>query len=310
MTIEHANTKLISIDPPSIELIDDLRQMIEKTHCSIAATVNSSLTHLYWRIGTRISKEILHKKRAQYGENIVVTLSQQLSWSHFVVLIPIKSAEMCRVEHWSVRTLRAKIDSMLFERTALSKKPDDIARYEVDALRAENRITPNLVFKDPYVLEFLELEDHFLEKDLEDAIMRELERFLLELGGGFCFLSRQKRIIVDNEDYYLDLLFYHRDLNRLIAIDLKLGDFKPEYKGQMELYLRWLDKHEKRPGEKPPIGIILCAGKRQECIELLELGLSGIHVAEYITTLPSKELLREKLQKAVESARKRLENVL
>ncbi len=249
-------------------------------------------------------------------EQIVVSLIRQLSWTHFIALIALKDpikrdfyAEMCRVERWSVRTLRNKIDSMLYERTALSKQPEAVARAELEALRSEDRFTPDLVFRDPYVLEFLNLNDRYLERDLEDAIMRELEQFLLELGGGFCFLARQKRITIDDEDFHLDLLFFHRKLMRLVAIELKLGNFKPEHKGQMELYLRWLDKHERCQGEESPIGLILCAGKKREQIELLELGRFGIHVAEYLTTLPSKEVLREKLHKAIEHARQRLENM-
>lgn len=249
-------------------------------------------------------------------EQIVVSLARQLSWTHFVILSSLKDVikrdfytEMCRLERWSVRLMRNKIDSMLYERTVLSKQPEAVARAELEALRLEDRITPDLVFRDPYVLEFLNLNDRYLERDLEDAIMRELEQFLLELGAGFCFLARQKRITIDDEDFHLDLLFYHRNLKRLVAIDLKLGDFKPEYKGQMELYLRWLDKYERRQGEASPMGLILCAGKKREQIELLELGRSGIHVAEYLTTLPPKEVLQEKLHKAIEHARQRLESV-
>jgi len=215
---------------------------------------------------------------------------------------------MCRVERWSVRALRAKIDSLLFERTAVSKKPAELARAELAALREEDRLTPDLIFRDPYILDFLGLRDRYLEKDLEDAILRDLETFLLELGGGFAFLGRQKRISIDSDDFYLDLLFYHRGLRRLIAIDLKLGDFKPDYKGQMELYLRWLAKHEQQPGEASPLGIILCAGKKQEQIELLELDQAGIHVAEYLTALPSRDLLRKKLHDAIAAARARLES--
>ncbi len=248
-------------------------------------------------------------------QHIVATLSQQLSWSHFRELLPIGEplkrefyAEMCRVERWSVRTLRKKIDSMLYERTALSRKPEELARLELDALRESDLMTPDLVFKDPYFLDFLGLNDRYLEKDLEDAILREMETFLLELGGGFAFLARQKRIQIDDDDFYIDLLFFHRMLKRLIAIELKLGDFKAEYKGQMELYLRWLNRYERQPGENPPLGIILCAGKKQEQVELLELGDSGIHVAEYFTVLPPKEVLREKLHAAIALSRKRLEN--
>lgn len=332
------------------KILDDLRGMIEHARQTVASTVNASLTQLYWHIGNRIHGEILEEERAGYGEEIVATLSRQLmleygngfaekslrrmiqfaevfpddqivatlsrqlSWSHFVILIPLKDtlmrdfyAEMCRIEKWNVRTLREKVDSMLYERTALSKKPTSVVKAELKKLKKENRLTPDLVFRDPYVLEFLELNDRYLEKDLEDAIMRELEQFLLELGTGFTFVARQKRITIDGEDFRIDLLFFHRDLKRLVVIELKLGDFKPEYKGQMELYLRWLNKHERRPKEEAPMGLILCAGKKNERIELLELDRSGIHVAEYLTILPSKKILREKLHKAIAHARKRLE---
>ncbi len=254
-------------------LIGELRQIIDQTRESVATTVNASLTLLYWQVGFRIRTELLQNERAEYGQKIVATVSRkliadygkgfteknlrrmvqfaevfhekeivvslirQLSWTHFIALIPIKDplkrdfyAEMCRLEHWNVKTLRKKIDSMLFERTSLSKKPDSLIRTEVDALRKGDRLSPELVFRDPYFLDFLNLNDQYFEKDLEDAIMRELEQFLLEIGTGFCFLARQKRIIVDGVDFYIDLLLFHRDLNRLIVIELKLGDFKPEYK--------------------------------------------------------------------------------
>lgn len=246
---------------------------------------------------------------------IVATLSQTLSWSHFRELLPLEKplqrdfyAEMCRIEHWSVRTLRQKIDSMLYERTALSKKPEELARLELDALRNEDRLSPDLVFRDPYFLDFLGLTGAFLEKDLEAAILREMEAFLLELGAGFAFVARQKRITVGGDDFHLDLLFFHRRLRRLVAVELKLEKFRPEHKGQMELYLRWLDRYERQPSEAAPIGMILCASKKQEQIELLELDGSGIHVAEYLVELPPKELLQEKLQRAIVLARERIGN--
>ena len=244
---------------------------------------------------------------------IVATLSQTLSWSHFRELLPLEKhlqrdfyAEICRVERWSVRTLRKKIDSMLFERTALSKKPDELISQELDSLRSEDRLTPDMVFRDPYFLDFLGLKDRYLEKDLEDAILRELEQFLLELGSGFTFVARQKRIQVDSDDYYIDLLFFHRKLRRLVAIELKLGDFKPADKGQMELYLRWLDKYERQDGEETPIGLILCAGKKHEAVELLELEKSSIRVAEYLTELLPRNTLERKLHDAIITARERL----
>lgn len=338
--------------PPATRdrLLEDLRKMIQQAKQSVATAINTHLTALYWRIGHRIHSEILKEKRAEYGEEIVATLSHQLTqeygrgftitalrrmikfaelfpdeqivatlshqlnWSHFVELIPLKEplkrdfyAEMCRIEQWNVRTLRKRIDSMLFERTAISRKPELVIQAEIEALRSEDHLTPALVFRDPYILEFLDLNDRYVEKDVEDAIIRELEQFLLEMGVGFTFVERQKRIIIDDEDFHIDLLFFHRRLKRLVAIELKLGDFKAEYKGQMELYLRWLDKYERCPGEEQPMGLILCAGKRDERIELLELDRSGIHVAEYLTELPSKKVLQEKLHNAIKRARKRLE---
>jgi len=248
-------------------------------------------------------------------EAIVSALRRQLSWTHFRALIYFDEpqrrdfyAEMCRLEGWSTRTLQERIDSQLFERTVLSRKPGELIDQELKQLRDAERLSPALVLKDPYLLDFLGLADRYVEKDLEDAILREMESFLLELGAGFSFVARQKRIQVDNDDFYIDLLFYNRRLKRLVAVELKLGDFKPEHKGQMELYLRWLAKHEQEPGEAPPLGIILCTGKNRERIELLELDASGIHVAEYLTALPARELWAQRLHEAIARSRARLEN--
>lgn len=245
-------------------------------------------------------------------QRIVSTLSAQLGWSHFVEIISIDDplqrefyAEMCRAELWSVRTLRAKIQGLMFERTALSRKPAKLIRKELLALHDKGHVTPDLVFRDPYLLDFLGLEDTFAEKDLEAAILRDLEKFILELGEGFSFVDRQKRIVIGGEDFHLDLLFYHRRLRRLIAIDLKIGKFSAADKGQMELYLRWLEKHEREPGEETPLGLILCAGKSEEQVELLQLDKSGIRVATYLTELPRQELLHKKLHEAMVLARAR-----
>jgi predicted nuclease of restriction endonuclease-like (RecB) superfamily len=246
---------------------------------------------------------------------ILHALRAKLSWTHFRSIIylddPLKRdfyAEMCRVECWSTRTLEKKIAGMLFERTALSPKPAKLARQELTALRAEDKLSPELVFRDPYFLDFLGLKDTYSEDDLEAAILRELEAFLLELGAGFTFAGRQVRITVDADDYYLDLLFFHRKLRRLVAIDLKLGKFTAADKGQMELYLRWLEKYEMQSGEEAPIGLILCAGKSDEQIELLQLDKSGIRVAAYLTELPPRRLLKKKLHAAIAAARARLEH--
>ncbi|HPD16538.1 MAG TPA: PDDEXK nuclease domain-containing protein [Planctomycetota bacterium] len=243
-------------------------------------------------------------------ERIVSALRRQLSWTHFKQIIylddPLKRdfyAEMCRIERWSTRTLQRKIGTMLFERTALAKRPEEVVKRELAALRDADKLTPDLVFRDPYILDFLGLKDSYGEKDVESAILRELESFILEMGVGFTFAARQKRISVDHRDYYLDLLFYHRTLRRLVAIDLKLDRFQAEHKGQMELYLRWLDRYERQPGEEPPIGLILCAGKTAEHVELLQLAPSGIRIAEYLTELPPRGLLERKLHEALRNAR-------
>ena len=244
---------------------------------------------------------------------ILQALSAKLGWSHFQHLIyldePLRRdfyAEMCRLESWSTRTLAAKIQGMLFERTALSKKPARLVRRELAALRTKDRLSPDLVFRDPYVLDFLGLKDTYAEKDLEAAILREIESFILELGAGFTFVARQKRMTVGRVDHYLDLLFFHRRLHRLVAIDLKLGDFTPADKGQMELYLAWLKEHETVAGEDPPLGLILCAGKNDETTRLLGLDRGEIRVASYLAkALPQKQLER-KLHDAVRFARARL----
>ena len=197
---------------------------------------------------------------------------------------------------------------MLFERTAIATKPDELIKQELTELRENNVLTPDLVFKSPYFLEFTGLKGMYSEKSLEDSLVAHLEQFILELGNGFTFVERQKRMIIDGEDFYLDLLFYHRRLHRLIAIDLKLGKFKAQYKGQMELYLRWLEAHEMEPGEEQPLGLLLCTEGGDEQIELLQLDKSGIKVAQYMTELPSKELLQRQIHKGLEAASQRWEN--
>ena len=231
-------------------------------------------------------------------QDIVVTLSQQLSWSHFHALLPIKDplardfyAETCRVERWDVRTLRQKVDCVLFERTALSKRPKAVGAAEIAKLR-EGQMSPALVFRDPYLLDLLGLQVAFSERDLEAAILRELEGVPLELGSGFTFVAQQKSMSVGKDDLHLDLRFFHRRLRRLIAVELKLESFQPAHVGQMEFYLRWLDKHERAPGEEAPIGLILCASADAEQVELLQLDAKSIRVSEYLTELLPLPLLR------------------
>ena len=328
-------------------LLHEIRALIEDARRQVAHAANAGLTIAYWRIGKRLLTENLTDGRGEYGqqilaslaqqlerdygkgfsysaltrmarfaelfpdERILATLLQELTWSHFTLLLPLKDplarefyAEMCRAERWSVRTLRQKIGGMLFERTALSKNSSEVVRQELATLR-DGQMTPDMVFRDPYLLDFLGLSGAYSEKDLEAAILREMESFLLEMGNGFCFVERQKRMSVGKDDFYLDLLFYHRHLRRLVAIELKLESFQPSHKGQMELYLRWLDKHERAAGEEPPIGLILCASADAEQVELLQLDEASIRVAEYLVELPPVAVLRERLHRAIEHARER-----
>jgi len=245
---------------------------------------------------------------------IVQSLTGQLGWTHITHLIYVEDAlarefyaRMCVTERWSARTLRQKIQGMLFERTAISRKPESVVVKELEALRDEDRMSADLVFRDHYVLDFLGLKDAYGERDLEEAILRDIEAFIRELGTDFTFVARQKRMTIDGVDYRLDLLFFHRRLRRLIAIDLKLGRFHAGDKGQMELYLRWLDAHDRCPGEESPLGLILCAGKSDEHVELLQLEQSSIRVVEYVTELPSREVLGRKLHAAISAARRRIE---
>ena len=342
--------KLKKIDTEQL-LFTDVALLIEESKKYVAHTVNTTLSILYWKIGKRINLEVLQNKRAEYGKQIVISLTRQLTekygkgwdektlrhclrsaetfsenliisatqrqlgWTHLKTIMYLKDdlqrefyMELCIIERWSTRKLQERIDSMLYERTAISKKPKLLIKKEIKELREEDKLTPDLVFRDPYFLDFLGLKNTFSEKNLEDSILRELESFILELGQGFSFVERQKRMIIDGEDFKLDLLFYHRKLKRLVAIDLKLGKFKAKYKAQMELYLRWLEKNEMQSGEKVPIGLILCAEGNKEQIELLQLDKAGIKVAEYLTELPDKKLLQQKLHQAIEISKKQIEN--
>jgi len=321
----------------------ELRALIASSGQRLASTVNAELTRLYWSLGDRLRAEVLGgADRAKYGDQlinragerlaqefgrgfeaknlrrmvqfaqtfpqpeIVATLSRQLSWSHFVNLLPLKTeparqfyAQKTALNTWSVRELRHQIERKAFERTEIASAQTPPVLQAADAPAA-------LIFKDPYFLDFLGLRQGHDEADLESAILRQLEAFILELGRGFAFVERQKRMVIDGDDFYLGLLFYHRRLRRLVAIELKLGRFKAAHKGQMELYLKWLNKYERQEGEEAPIGLILCAESSREQVELLQMHKDGITVAEYWTELPPKAELEQKLHAALLEARERL----
>ena len=288
----------------------------EKYGKQIVATLWRQLESEY---GSSFSEKNL-RRMMQFAEifpdeKMVVSLIRQLSWSHIKILIPIEESlkrefyiEMCKLEKWSVRVFQERIQSMLYERTAISKKPELTIQHDLELLKNEQKLNPDLVFRDPYFLDFLGLSDMYSENDLKTSIIAELQRFIIELGSDFAFMARQKRISIDNRDYYIDLLFYHRRLKCLVAIDLKIGEFEAGYKGQMELYLRYLEKHEQVEGENTPIGLILCTGKTEEHVELMQLDKSNIRVADYLTALPSQKVLQEKLLRAVEIARNKMIN--
>jgi predicted nuclease of restriction endonuclease-like (RecB) superfamily len=278
----------------------------------ILATLSQTLTEKFGKGYTYSGLNRMIKVAEAYNEEMFATLSRTLSWSHFIELVSIENPvkrlfyqQMCIVENWSIRTLRQKEDAMLFERTAIAAKPEDEILQILQTTDNTN-ISPDLVFKSTYVVDFLGLRGYYSEKDLENAILAELEKFILELGQGFAFVERQKRIPVDSVDYSLDLLFYHRKLNRLVAIDLKLGKFKPKYKGQMELYLKYLQKYERQPHENPPIGLLLCSEGNIEHIELLLFDEENIKVAQYLTEFPDKQWFIEKLNKSIAIAQQNI----
>ncbi len=323
-------------------LIDDAKQHVAREYCStqailcwligkrideevlqaeraeygeaIVTSLSKELTLLYGKGYSRPNLFRMIKFAKQYpNREIVSTLSRQLSWSHFVIISSLDEdlkrdfyAEMCRLQRWSVRALQKHINGMLYERTALSKKPEPVIEAQIEKLKSHDEMTPEMTFKEPYFLDFIGAHSYESEEELENLILSNITDFLQELGTDFCFVARQKRMSTGKKDRYLDLLFFNRRLRRLIAIDLKLGDFDPAYKGQMEWYLNWLDKNERFDYEQKPMGIILCAGKDHDDIEYLEMDKTGIHVAQYLTELPPKEILETHLRKAVAIARENL----
>ena len=320
-------------------LYKELSSLIEKSKQEAISRVKSTVNLLFWQIGKKINDEILNNKRAEYGaqvvQNLAVKLSArygrsfelrnlrrmmqfandfpdkkivsamttQLNWTHIVELLPVETidaklfyANEVINQGLGTRELRRSITTKTYERT-------QIANVQI----SKKSKIPQGTFKDPYMLDFIGLKNSYLEKDVEEAVLHDLENFILEMGKGFAFVERQKRMIIDNEDFYLDLLFYHRKQKRLVAIELKIGKFQAKYEGQMKLYLKWLNRYERQPDENEPVGLILCAGDSREQIELLEMDKDGIMVAEYWTELPPKKELGEKIRSLLIEARERVE---
>jgi predicted nuclease of restriction endonuclease-like (RecB) superfamily len=320
-------------------LFERVAAIIENRKYRTYAHANTETTLMFWEVGQYINSTVLGNQRAAYGKQILPTLSAELvakygknfserniyrmslfaerfpdieilptlsaklSWSHILEMLPLESTEAqlyyaneVAARNWGVHELRRQISRKAYERR-------EIANAEL----SEQSAVPFNVFKDPYLLDMLALKDNYLEADLEKAILADIEAFILEFGHGFSFVERQKRMIVDGEDIVLDMLFYHRIMKRLVAIELKLGRFKAAYMGQMLLYLKWLDRYERQEGEEAPIGIVLCATANREKIELLEMDKAGIAVAEYWTHLPPEAEFEAKIKAIMVEAKERLE---
>jgi len=330
------NNELAIIDKQS--LYSEVANLIDQSRRKMYSQANANTVQLFWEIGKRINDEILKNSRAEYGKQVIVKLSEQLvdkygrsfavrnlrrmmqfaeqfldfeivsalptqlSWSHITEILPLKSREeqLFYLSEASNGLITQKELRNLITRKAFERK--EIANNQISA----SALVPLDSFKDPYLFDVLGLKDEYLESDLEEAILRELEKFILEFGKGFAFVERQKRMIIDGHDHHLDLLFYNRQLNRLVAIELKMGKFEAAYSGQMKLYLNWLNRYEKQKNEQTPIGLILCSEGGREEIELLEMDRDGILVAEYWTKLPPKAEFEQKIQQILSVTKEQL----
>lgn len=274
--------------------------------------VKGIATELTRRYGRGYSWQNLFRM-AKFAElypdpQIFSPLARKLTWTNITEVLtlepPVKRdfyLTMCARERWTKRTLRAQIAGKLYERTIAARGSTQGVEAEIAMLRRDGTASRSLAFRDPYVLDFLGLPAAHSESDLEQAILDEMQTFLSEIGVGFAFVERQKRIVVDSKDYHLDLLFYHRYLRCLVAVELKTRDLEPGDFGQMTLYLRWLQAHERLPGEEPPIGLILCAGKGPEQTALLGLDDGEIRATRYIT-----EPLRAEMQRRLAASAQEL----
>ena len=330
----------------TLPLYDLIRRVLLEAQSSVSRAVNTAMVHAYFEIGRLIVDDEQHgRARAEYGEETLKMLSEQLtvefgrgfsmrnlrnmrtfyltfrnrqtlstklSWSHYTLLMRlddeqardfyIKEAE---AENWSVRELDRQINSLLFERLALSRN-----KVEIKALAEQGQIleSPRDAIKDPYILEFLGLPEQaaYSEKDMETALLNNLQSFLLELGKGFAFVARQKRITLDAEHFYIDLAFYNRLLRCFVLIDLKIGKLTHRDLGQMQMYVNFYDRDVRTDDENPTIGIILCRDKKETIARYtLPDDNTQIFASKYKLYLPTEdELIRE-----VDKVAKRLEGV-
>ena len=319
-------------------LFEEISTLIEQSRRAMYIQASSATVLLFWRIGQRINCDILENKRADYGKRIVSQLATQLtakygssfevrnlrrmmqfseqfadfeivshpatqlSWACFVEILPLKTLE---AKLFYLNEAARGLMGRNGIRKMISRKAYERKEIADSQISTGSPIPPG-TFKDPYLFDVLGIKDEYLEADVEDAILRELEKFILEFGKGFAFVERQKRMIVDGHDRTLDLLFYNRYLKRLVAVEVKYGRFDARDSGQLKLYLKWLNRYERQEGENEPIGLILCSEAGREEVELLEMDKDGILVAEYWTTLPPKAEFEQRIHMILAETRERM----
>lgn len=320
----------------SKETYSQIRNAVITAQSKVAVAVNTAMIHAYWEIGEQIYLSCGENDRADYGKQLLKylaneltnefgkgfsernlrrmrqfylafpirsTLSSKLSWSHYMLLMQIDNEsrrkfyiEECEKASWSVRQLKRQIDTLYYDRILASKNKEVVAK-EIDEL--EPKPEYEKIIKDPYVLEFLNLEanPHFYEKDLEQALIDHLQKFLLELGRGFSFVARQQKISFDGRNFYIDLVFYNYILKCFVLIDLKLGDLAHQDLGQIQMYVNYYTRELMNEGDNPPIGIVLCTDKSDSIVKYtLPEDNTQIFASKYMTYLPSEQELKKELR--------------
>jgi len=324
--------KLITIQTEESYKI--IKNSVLTAQAKVYTAVNSAMVQAYWEIGQEIHKACGENDRAEYGKKVLEylsekltkefgkgfkvtklkdmrqfyrtfpirqTLSGELSWSHYNLLMRIDNekarnfyTEECVKSNWSVRQLKRQIGTFYYERLLVSKDKEEIQKE----IGLPDKVEPKDIIKDPYVLEFLGLEKNpnFYEKDLEQAIINHLQKFLLELGRGFSFVARQQKITFDGRHFFIDLVFYNYILKCFVIIDLKLGDLTHQDIGQMQMYVNYYTREMMNEGDNPPIGIVLCADKSEQVVKYtLPEDNNQIFASKYKLYLPTEEELKKEL---------------
>tara|TARA_B100001063_G_scaffold210714_1_gene208569 strand:+ start:9775 stop:10812 length:1038 start_codon:yes stop_codon:yes gene_type:complete len=330
------------LEQNNINFYQDIKSILKTARDKTYKKVNFIMVEAYWNIGKRIvEQEQKGEQKAQYGQYLIKELSQkltsdfgkgftstnlkmmrqfyntfpnshtlcdQLSWSHYRLLIRIENENARNyymnesvASTWSVRALERQIGTHYYERLLASKEKQDV----IDEAKEKTKdilLTPKDIIKDPYVLEFLDLKDNksFRESELESSLIEKIQEFLLELGRGFAFVSRQKRIKTDTSDFYIDLVFYNYLLKCFVIIDLKIGKLTHQDIGQIDMYVNMYDELEKSKDDNPTIGIILCTDKDETIVKYSHINdKDNLFVSKYQLYLPSEEELKEELEKDI-----------